>query len=264
MERRTLLAIVISIAILLTYQYFFLRPEVRPTATSGNIEKQAVPPPVSPASSAASAGQKTEAAGVSEEGQEVVVDNLLYTATFTSTGGAIKSILLKQYKDENGKPIVLKSDEALPPFSIGANEGFQFAHSPFAVRGSNIELTPEINTASLAFDYSDGSTSIRRTYTFYYNDYKIDLKDEVSGLPTYWITLGKDFGIFNKETARSVHFGPVILKDADRLEFTPQKLKEPKVFKEDVKWIAQEDKYFFSSLVPRGPMDEVMVWNKNG
>ncbi len=261
MEKRTLLAIAISIAILLIYQYFFLKPAAPPEAGPG-IVKEAPKGEVKQASAAPAA--VIPAPDVTEAEREVVVDNDLYTATFSSMGGSIKSILLKNYNDENGKPIVLKSDEVLPPYSIGANDGFQFAHAPFQILGSNIKLTPELNTASIAFDYSDKGISIRRTYTFHYDDYAIDLKDEVNGLPSYWITLGKDFGIYNRETARSVHDGPVVLKDADRLEFSGPKLKEPKVFKDGVKWIAQEDKYFFSSLIPKGPVDEVRVWNKSG
>ncbi len=262
MEKRTLLAITISIAILLVYQYFFVKPPA-PPVTSGNIARESSKEPTKEEMKQASANAPASIPKInaSEGEREVVVENDLYTATFSSMGGTIKSILLKQYKDNKGNPIVLMRDEALPPFSIGADDGFQFAHAPFLVRGSNVKLTPRINTASLAFDYSDGSTSIRRTYTFHYDDYAIDLKDEITGLPTYWITLGKDFGIYDKDS--KVHFGPVVLKDADRLEFSVPKLKEAKIFKEGVKWIAQEDKYFFSSLIPGEAVDEVKVWDKN-
>ncbi len=260
MEKRTLLAIALSIAILLVYQYFFLKPAAPPSAGSG-VVKESAREAVKQSSAAPSA--LVPKPDVTEAERDVVVDNDLYTATLSSTGGAIKSILLKHYSDESGKPIVLKSDDVLPAFSLGADEGFEFAHAPFLVLGSNLKLTPELNTASIAFDFSDKGISIRRTYTFHYGDYAIDLKDEVNGLPSYWITLGKDFGIYDKENSRRMHFGPVVLKDADRLEFSASKLKEPRIIKDGLKWIAQEDKYFFSSLVPKGPVDEVRVWNKN-
>jgi len=260
MEKRTLLAITISIAILLAYQYLFLKPAV-PPSTVGNTSGVTVNQEVKQAPVAQPAVQKTEFTGPEKE---VVVDNDLYSATFSSRGGTIKSILLRNYKDNNGQPIVLKGDAVLPPFAIGASDGFQYAHAPFVIQGGDVTLTPELNAASLSFDYSDGNIVIRRTYSFHYGDYAIDLKDEISGIPSYWITLGKDFGIYDKESSRSVHFGPVILKDADRLEFSASKLKEPKMVKEGVKWIAQEDKYFFSSLIPREPVDEVRVWNKDG
>ncbi len=260
MEKRTLLAIALSIGILLVYQYFFLKPAAPPGAGSGIVKESAKEEVKQSSATPSVLIPKTD---VTEAEREVVVDNDLYTATFSSIGGTIKSILLKHYSDESGKPIVLKRDEVLPPYSLGVDNGFQFAHAPFLIRGSSVKLTPEVNTASIAFDFSDKGISIRRIYTFHYGDYAIDLKDEVNGLPSYWITLGKDFGIYNKESSRTVHYGPVILKDADRLEFSASKLKEPKVVKEGVKWIAQEDKYFFSSLVPKEPVDEVRVWNQN-
>src|SRR5208283_1034922 len=229
MEKRTLLAIAISIAILIVYQYFFLGHTVPPDTGRGIVKESAKGEVKESSALPAALIPKTD---VTEEERDVVVDNDLYTATFSSMGGAIKSLLLKHYNDASGKPIVLKSDDVLPPFSIGVDEGFQFAHAPFLVRGSNIKLTPELNTASIAFDFSDKGISIRRTYTFHYGDYAIDLKDEVNGLPSYWITLGKDFGIYDKESSSRVHYGPVVLKDADRLEFSASKLKEPRIIKD--------------------------------
>lgn len=47
------------------------------------------------------------------------------------------------------------------------------------------------------------------------------------------------------------------------MEFVAKKLTEPKSFKEGVKWIAQEDKYFFSSIVPKVQIEDSKVWSKN-
>ena len=101
--------------------------------------------------------------------------------------------------------------------------------------------------------------SVKRTFTFLNDSYRIDLQDDFSGPSEYWITLGSDFGISDAKDA-SVHAGPVLLRDSERLEFAAKKLDEPKTFKDQLKWIAQEDKYFFASLVPTSPMDEAKVW----
>jgi YidC/Oxa1 family membrane protein insertase len=262
MDKRMLLAIILSIAILVTYQYFFVKlvpqpvPQektVQETVKEENRTTQAAPKAAAPM-------PKT---GVSAAEKEVRVESDLYTAVFTSMGGTIKSIELKKYKDKNGRPIILKGDDVLLPLSIGADEEFQFSKVNFSVQGKDVKLGPESKTAALVFEYSSEGYSIRRTYTFKNDDYGIDLKDEVSGLNSYWITLGKDFGIYEKD--ESVHFGPVILKDAERMEFTAKKLAEqPKSFKENVRWVAQEDKYFFSSIVPKVQIEDSKVWSKNG
>jgi YidC/Oxa1 family membrane protein insertase len=199
--------------------------------------------------------------GITEK--EVRVENNLYNAIFTSKGGVIKKIELKNYKDKKGNPIVLKSNEVLPPLGLGTDEDFQLSKVNFSVRDSEIRLNPQTTSASIIFEYSSSEIFIRRIYTLYYNDYRIDLTDEVKGLDSYWLTLGKDFGIYEKND--SFHYGPVILKDTERLEFKAKKLAEqPKIFKEGIKWIAQEDKYFFSAIVPKRQIEELKLWSKNG
>jgi YidC/Oxa1 family membrane protein insertase len=264
MEKRTLLAVALSVAILMVYQYFFVTPAAPPVDGKPAAEAPAKPGPIqAPATIPAPAlpPLSTSAADRVKE-QEVTIDNNFYTAVLTSRGGTIKSLLLKNYKDKEGKPIVFKADAALPPFSLGADESFQFAHVPFSVQGGNASLSPTVSTASLVFEYASGEYAVRRTYAFHYDTYGFDLKDEIKGLKSYWITLGSDFGIYEKDD--STHFGPVVLKDADRMEFTAKKLSEPKIITEGIKWMAQEDKYFFSSLVPKEKATEVKIWDSAG
>ncbi|MDA8214713.1 MAG: membrane protein insertase YidC [Nitrospiraceae bacterium] len=258
MDKKMLLAIILSIAILITYQYFFVKPVPQEKAIQETVREESKGTQPIP-KAALTPMPKTE---ISVAEKEVRVESDLYTAVFTSKGGTIKSIELKKYKDKNNRPIILKGDDVLPPLSIGADDGFQFSKVNFSVQDKDVKLGPSLNTAALTFEYSSKEHSIRRTYTFKNNDYGIDLKDEVSGLSSYWLALGKDFGIYDKDS--SVHFGPVILKDAERMEFVAKKLTEPKSFKEGIKWVAQEDKYFFSSIVPKGQIEEAKAWNKNG
>ncbi|HCL80964.1 MAG TPA: hypothetical protein DHW81_01655 [Nitrospiraceae bacterium] len=260
MDKRMLLAIILSIAILITYQY--LMPTAPPPAPVKDA-KEAVTekdknPKAVPQSIAPSLIPKPETSGVEEE---IKVENDLYIAVLTSKGGAMKSIELKKFKDKSGGSIILKGDDVLSPLSMGMDEEFQFSNVNFSAKGKNIKLDAASKTADIIFEYSAGGRSIRRTYTFHSSDYGIDLKDETGGLTSYWITLGKNFGIYEKDD--STHFGPVILKDADRMEFTVKDLKETKNFREGIKWIAQEDKYFFSSIVPKTKIEDSKVWSKN-
>ncbi|BCB97196.1 membrane protein insertase YidC [Dissulfurispira thermophila] len=259
MDKRMLLAIILSIAILITYQYFFVKPVPQPLpqekAAHETIKEEAKATTISP-----KVVTPVQKAGISEK--EIRVENDLYVAIFTSMGGTIKSIELKRYKDKNSNPIILKGDDALPPLAIGVDEQFQFSKVNFSVQGRDLKLGQGVKTGVLVFEYSSDGYSIRRTYTFKDDDYGIDLRDEVSGLSSYWITLGKDFGIYERDS--SVHSGPVVLKDADRMEFVAKKLTEPKNFKEGIRWVAQEDKYFFSSIVPKAKIEDSKVWSKNG
>lgn len=269
MEKRALIAVALAFAILLVYQYFFIKPEPQKTPKQPAVaEKEkpvtgepqpalTIPPPV--------IESKTKSIFdfyhiSSDEEKEVKIETELYSAIFTPKGATMKHYELKKYKDKDGKNVVLlKSPGIKPPLGIGSKDEFELADMNFNVSGRDISLDKNNKSGSLIFEYAGSGFSIKRTFTFYNDTYKVDIKDEVSGLPDYWITIGTDFGIHdNKDT--SVHVGPVLLKDTDRLEFDAKKLSEVKSFSQGLKWIAQEDKYFFASLVPLTAIEEARVW----
>jgi len=265
MEKRLLIAIILSVVILIGYPYIVTiimpPPAEQPVQEPATEIKEPAAPPAMPKADPVVLVPKIAAPA---DEREIRVESDLYEVVFTTRGGTIKSIKLKEYTDKDKKPIILKGDTALPPLSIGIDKEFQFANVHFSTTGKDIKLRPGLSTATLIFEYSTREYSIRRTYTLYNDDYRIDVKDEVRGLNSYWITLGKDFGIYDKDAGDAfVHIGPVILKDPDRMEFTAKKLKEPKIFRENVKWIAQKDKYFFSAIVPKTPIENASAWAIN-
>ncbi len=258
MEKRMIVAIVISIAILMGYQFFFEKvagPPAKSTPAKEEARQEAKSAAVAPAP----ALPRTAAGGIE---REISVEGDLFRTVLTTRGGTLRWVELKDYKDKTGKDIVLKGDELVPPLAIGLDDSFQLGQASFVTSSSDVKLTPQSPKATITFEYSTGDLSVRRSYTFTRDHYVISVKDEVSGTGAYWITLGKDFGIVEKED--SVHHGAVILQDADRIEFEQNKVKEPREFRERIKWIAQEDKYFCSSIVPKGTVQEAKVWSKDG
>jgi YidC/Oxa1 family membrane protein insertase len=260
MEKNTLIAIVLSLFVLIGFQFFIKEttptPPQQPTAVT--TEGKAAPvEAIKPASPVA------QIPGTETKGPEkvVTIENDLYRISLSSRGATIKQVELKQYNDDKGSHIVLNGDEVLPPLSIGLDEGFQFAKTDFSVIGSDMKLDTATKTANLVFEYASGGISIRRTYSFNQGDYAITLKDEVRGIDSYTITIGKDFGIYSK--AGADHHGPVILKDADRIAVKTGDLKEIRVYKDGVKWIAQEDKYFTAFIVPKVTFEEARAWAKD-
>jgi YidC/Oxa1 family membrane protein insertase len=262
MDKKMFLAIILSIAVLIGFQFFYTK--TTPPVTKEDTKKEDIAK--EPVKETKKAPEKPLApipqTHIQSAEKEVTVENDFYKAVFTSRGGTIKSIEFKKHEDKKGAPIILKGDAVLAPLSIGVDEGFQASNVNFNITGSNIKMGAGADTARLVFEYSSGQYSIKRTYTFHQNEYGIDLKDEVRGFDSYLITPGKDFGIYDKEDAE--HFGPVILKDAERIEFTAKEVKEPKNFKEGIKWVAQEDKYFATIIVPKTRIENLKIWNKNG
>ncbi|MDP2158455.1 MAG: membrane protein insertase YidC, partial [Nitrospirota bacterium] len=251
MDNKTVIAVVLSFLVIVGFQFLF----------PGEPQKAPVQKPVEQQATEAApkeVTQKTEplkpvAETVVADEKEVIVENDLYTAVFTSRGGTIKSWTIKSYKDKTGKDVVLlKKPGIVSAVGLGTSSSFDLANVNFSVTGRNLKLDNIHKTGSLVFEYAKDGKSVRRTFTFSADTYKVDLVDEVSGFPEYWITLGSDFGIFEHDP--SGHVGPTVLTGTNLKNMTAGDLKEPKVFNENLKWIAQQDKYFFSALVPASPV----------
>jgi YidC/Oxa1 family membrane protein insertase len=254
MDNKTLLAIVLSLAILIGFQYFSAtqRPPAAPQGKPPAAKKE------EPLRKEAAPLAVTEAQPAGEK--EIKVENNLFSAVLTSKGGAIKYWEIKPYKNKMGRDVVLlQKPGVLPAMGIGSNADFDLSQVNFAVSDGDLKLDDNKKSGSLVFEYSAEGRAVKRTYTFYWDSYMVDVTDEVSGLSEYWITLGSDFGIFDKEGGYT-HVGPALLKGSDLEELKPKKLKEANTFRGDLRWIAQEDKYFFSALVPVTPVDEAKAW----
>jgi len=258
MDKRTVIAVVLSFLVIVGYQFLFPgEPQKAPVQKPA--EQQTAPDAAKKEPAQKTEAPKPVAETVVADEKEVIVENDLFSAVFTSRGGTIKSLTLKQYKDKAGKDVMLlRKPGVVPAVAIGTSSSFDLANVNFSVTGRNLKLDETNKTGTLVFEYAKDGKSARRTYTFSDKTYLIDLTDEVSGFPEYWITLGSDFGIFEKDP--SIHIGPTVLTGSDLKDLTAKDLKEPKVFQANLKWIAQQDKYFFSALVPVSPVEEAKAF----
>lgn len=258
LEKRTLIAIILALVVLVASQYFYSlfsphtsQPPAKKEVVKkedSKIDRNERPVTIPPATT---------------EYREVKVETDLYQATISSRGGTITGFRLRNYKDKNGISVSLASDsDNYPALAIGSDIQVMTSSTQqpnFSIKGEGLLLKGN-EKGSLILEYFSPQLTIRRTYTFYGNTYKIDITEEVTGLPDYWVTLGASLGYNDVKDGTAPHIGPVLLKDTDRMEFTAKKLKEPKVITERIKWIAQEDKYFFAAIIPPQNLSETRVW----
>jgi len=292
-DKRALIAVVLSIAFLMVYQQFFVPPPapVKKETPRTAADKAAHPSDTGSAADTGRTDDKStskdsakDATSSKDSGVEtlverqiseepstveklVKVDTSLYTAVFSSRGGVIKSFHIKEYKDKQSKPVELvPSDAEVPALAMGQSRDFSFAKHNFGISSGDITVAPG-NSGKLVFEYAAGAVMVRRTYTFSGSGYRIDLRDETAGLGEYYITPGAGFGK-SGETGYGAHIGPVLLNDMDREEFEADKPpSDMKTFSKKIRWVANEDKYFFAAIVPvsdKPDKPEAMVWGANG
>ena len=122
MDKRTLLAVVLSLAVLFGYQTFFVKPPVKtqpaPTQQEATVASQTAAKPAAAAAEKTAlpaaaiqpglTGRLVAAPAAAGTERDVVVETPLYRAVFTTRGAALKSFQLKQYKTalENNEDLV--------------------------------------------------------------------------------------------------------------------------------------------------------------
>ncbi len=109
---------------------------------------------------------------------ETAIDTSLYHVIFTNRGGVVKSWVLKQYRDESGKPLEL------------VNTAAENVPRPFAIELKDQKLTVDPNAvlyqskesgdgAGVEFDFADGNTTIHKSFSFSKDSYLADVKSQV-------------------------------------------------------------------------------------
>src|SRR4051812_41172742 len=124
MEKRVLLAVVLSFLVLYGYQALFpppkpagnpagtattpAAPEKSPPPPGGTTSAPAAAAPSGASAAAASPAQPAAAAIVADAAErDITFENESVRAVFTTRGGALKSWRLKKYQDANREPLEL-------------------------------------------------------------------------------------------------------------------------------------------------------------
>jgi YidC/Oxa1 family membrane protein insertase len=258
MEKRTLFAIILSILVLVVWSYFFT-PKPVPPGKTRPAEQPQIQKTLEPEKRVELPAQPLKEPE-DTTGKEVIVETDLYRAVFSTKGAVIKQWEIKKYKDSTGKAVtLLKTPDSIPPLSIlfEGEERDIMQKAIYRVNRDRLVLTGDGKQGRLVFITNYQGMTIKKNFLFHSGLYRVDITVEAINTPPYLFSLGTDFGIFDK-TGRG-HRGPVILIDSDRKQFD-EKLKGEKYFMGNIRWIAQEDKYFTAAIVPVGKIEGVSVW----
>ncbi|MEW6327341.1 MAG: membrane protein insertase YidC [Thermodesulfobacteriota bacterium] len=264
MDRRTVFAVVLSILTLVIYQYFFAeRPKtqetppaksgVQPAPAQSRPTVQPVPGPLKPSESAA--------VDISSA-KDIIVSTNLYEATLTEFGGRLKSFKLNKYRESLDKKSppkeLIKVDQpAYLPLGMSFPGGLlpQVENAVFKADRYTIDLDSKNNQATLSLAYvSPGGWQYIRKYTFYNDTYKIDLEVTIFNPTTQPVREDVSLALINRPYDKDNGYtfnGPAAYVNDNLEEIEAKKLKEDRTLNGKVSWVAYEDRYFISAIVPR-------------
>ena len=279
MEKNAILAAVLSLAVLVGWEFFYVRPQqeeaLKKKQELAQREAAKAPAPVvqgsplapppktlstqalAPAPSLAPAPAAKPAVAAKEKRVRVDVGSAIYE--FTNIGAGMTSATLTKYlTDDRKKPIELivgSSKLVRPLFFVGDEAAGRLNAAPYQVEGGDIQLTPSKPEGKLRFVYRDTTgLAATKTFTFYYDSYVIGASIETGrpGTPKpMGIMWGPRLGGAGGNTYGGVVEGPMSFVDEDLIYDAPEKGK-PAAHPAGTKWVSLQSKYFIAALVPRG------------
>ena len=276
MEKRVVLFLILCLAIILGYDYFLKQmgwapvpsgpdgstPVTTPPTPSAEPDpaSQVQPPRPRPQPAGPShAREKDDTAAAAEEQiYEVATD--LYRAEFTNRGAELKSWRLSRYttpRPEGPEPVQLmyQGGKLTGPLSLHvADPGVskQLSEGFYRVEQDFTTLDVSHPEGHLTFIYGIPGSGIRvqKRLTFHHDSYLVDVRVKTEGLTGAMdVGLGTNFGILEWGEGFIGLIGPASRVD-DKVE---KDMPSTELVRTGtVQWVALQDKYFLSVLMPTG------------
>jgi len=187
MEVRLLLAFLLFGVVMFLTPYIYKTP---PPAKTGqkttSAQSEPSQAPASPATAetptpAAAASAPTEPATVAISLPPVAIDTDLFRVTFNNQGATVRNWQLKKFKGNDNKPLDLVNpavglSDVPYPFAL-----YFAGQQPTAkVNQVYYTQTPDADGLGIAFGYSDGHTSVHKTFRFRRDSYLCEVSSEVT------------------------------------------------------------------------------------
>ena len=272
MEKRALIAVVLSLLVLFLYQYLVDKKmpsnkevaqtevtEPKKEGLEGMSREERILPETR------SKMQLVKVQGITQkEEKEITVTTDLYTAVFTTRGAKLKSWKLQKYKDKIGKDaqnIDLVTGRKSEGYPLGLESSKPDLHdigdALFEVNKESLSLKERGEQGSISFSWTspDGIELIKK-FTFSAGKYLVGLDVNISNLSDKDtkedVALSWKTKLDPSKKIDSYSFsGPVALIDGNLEEVEIKKLDKDRAYSGTVKWAGYEDKYFISSIIPK-------------
>ena len=300
MNVRLIIAFVVSIGLIIAYQYLFFKPPPAPPEKSKETVVTPAPaeqkPQLPDVSKQAVAEKRPPRAGVAY--QDIVVTTPLYTATFTTYGGRLKSWRLKQYLDRapmhplgkfvqnliatvtGGKKVDEGPAQAVDLVNTAAVEdaplGISFTQGgigydetiPCIPSAAGVTLTRQGESQTLSLRWrSPKGEQIDRRLTFYADSYQVDMEVVITTPAVR--KAGKDMlalewtSAVDAKQKETGFFGPIYYTSGGGLEeVKPGKIKGAATTVAGTEWFGFKQNYFITLIAP-SPKDTTLVMRRS-
>jgi YidC/Oxa1 family membrane protein insertase len=272
MERRALIAVVLSLLILIVYQEVVLKriypppppgAPGAPEALPGEPAEELPPLAVEPAKPAAPSMAEAVPAVPAVQGRRITVETDVYAAEFTTAGARLTSLRLKKHRtavhaDSPPQEMIVVSPQGEFPFGVELRGESVVSDGAalYATDADEVVLTGE-QSGHVDFVWQGDSGTVRKRFTFYGNRYDFSAAVKADGVPAQYRELGVSW-------VRAVDAGDNGVREPlfDRTAFLQGKKLIEYYFDDetlsggeiqdqgDIGWSGYAGRYFLVAMVP--------------
>jgi YidC/Oxa1 family membrane protein insertase len=276
MEQRNLfLAIVLSILVFLTWtflsKYFDPQPPSQKQIQEGQSPRETATkeePYIKDKDSAVAEKEPFVQKPPKQPAQiarDITVDTPLYSVKISAKGAVFKSYVLKKYREKadpdspNKEMIPTDSDKGTIQLSFDGKNRPDLTEAIFSIDTLSERVLVSEKPFELPFSWvSDQGIVVEKKFVFSPETYLIGLQVTIkNGSSAVFsdqlaLTLTKT----SFEEGRAFGFeGPSALIDDHLEQIKLKKIKDQNLYSGNLKWIAIQDRYFLSSIIPKNPVD---------
>lgn len=271
MEKRLLMAMLLSMAVLLLIPFLYQRfeppppPAVVETPEEQEVGEQRAEPEPPPERVSRETPSSSEPLSPTQgQDRKIQVENDDMVLTWSSTGARLESVHLKRYSNESGEPIELLVQglsEAFPrPMQLRLDDeelDLELATSPFEVAGAAAGRVQA--PAQIAFSYRSQGLLVEEEISIPGSGHTLDVRTrvELGGRPaSYSVLLGPGIGEADPEGGASTDFwwpGVAYHAAGSMEKYEASDLAEgAHRIETAARWVAVDSKYFTCVVVGPG------------
>src|SRR5579864_1067201 len=191
---------------------------------------------------------------------QIIIENDVYKITFTNRGALAKSWILKQFRDDQGKPLDLVNSAAASkygyPLSLWTYDETlrNKVNSVLYVPSPSSAASPVTAPTSLSFDYTDSGLTVRKTFHFD-QSYVVGVDTSVlsNGAPV-WAFPAWPAGFGDQTTLPAYAASQLEYQANNSIERTAvKKVSGGATLHGTYDWIGVTDTYFAAVFIPDNP-----------
>jgi YidC/Oxa1 family membrane protein insertase len=275
MEKRLLIAVLLSIVVMYGYSFLFMQKSPNKSALLQKpVQQQVSAVRALPVKEVEQTSQPTPAVLVGVK--DVVVETELYTAVFSTSGASLKKLVLKKYKtstDSNAKQITLIDENSPENYSLQTvGNGLPINQTTaYSANVDTLQLKKGEKKNLEFITKSDSGGYLKKSYTFTGDSYAIGLEQQVRNVGStpqqgvLQLVEKNHYNIVSKESSYDVHGATTFSDKTLHTQKLNDLAKGAKSFEKDVLWSGFEDKYFLSAAIAEnGSIAAVQVRQNNG